>query len=98
MRVEPEPSLSLGDRIELAIHVRAREQPLVVAARVARDDGEDGLALTFDDLSPQAHAYLERMVKFLPILAMRDGEGLIVSEILERCPAEAGREAQAPAS
>lgn len=51
MRVDPNPELGPGDRLRLAIHVRARSEPLVVSARVIRDDGEQGLVLEFQSLS-----------------------------------------------
>lgn len=86
MRVEPHPGLSLGAQLQLALHVRAREAPLVVRARVERDDGEAGLLLEFFDLDDPSRQYLEKMVKFLPILATREADrdrGVIMSEILE---------------
>jgi len=88
MRVDPNPAVAVGDELRIALHVRARRKPLVVCARVSRDDGEDGLVLRFGELSPAAEGYLRRMVGFLPILAVRtegeEGAGVIVSEILER--------------
>ena len=93
MRVDPHPDLSVGDELQIALHVRAREKPLVVRARVTRDDGEQGLVLQFYDLSQSSQAYLRRMVNFLPILAVREegeeGAGIIISEILEHRAAEA---------
>jgi len=86
MRVGVAPGLSVGDLLQLALHVRAREAPLVVRAEVTRDEGENGLALAFRDLDESSRGCLESMVKFLPILAARDGdsdEAVIVSEILE---------------
>jgi hypothetical protein len=86
MRVDRNPEFGLGDRLRIAIHVGARTEPLVVDSRVTRDDGEEGLVLEFENLSDQAHEYLKKMVSFLPILAAGDdgGEGVIVSELLER--------------
>jgi hypothetical protein len=88
MRVDPNPALSLDDELQLAIHVRAREEPLVVTACVTRDDEEQGLVLEFRKLSDCDRRCLEQMIGWLPILAMReDAEeelGVIVSEILER--------------
>jgi hypothetical protein len=87
MRVDSHPSLSLHDELQLAIHVRAREDPLVVRARVTRDDGPRGLFLEFFDLPDSSRSYLEKMVDFLPILAVRDGgdsAGIVMSEILEQ--------------
>jgi hypothetical protein len=90
MRVAPVPGLGVGDCLNLALHVRAREAPLVVETEVVRDEGEHGLVLSFRNLDRAARGYLENMVKFLPILASHDGdgnEGVIVSEIVERLEA-----------
>lgn len=88
MRVDPNPALSLGDELRIAVHVRAREEPLVLKARVARDDAERGLVLQFRDLTDIERRHLEQMIGWLPILAMREDReedlGVIVSEILER--------------
>jgi hypothetical protein len=87
MRVDPTSELEQGDRFRLAIHVRARREPLVVTARAMRDDGDDGLVLEFEELSAEATEYLQKMINFLPIMAAREdggGVGVIVSEILER--------------
>ena len=93
MRVDPHPNVSVGDELQIALHVRAREKPLVIRAHVTRDDAEQGLVLRFADLSQSNQAYLRRMVNFLPILALReegeDGSGIIISEILEHRVAEA---------
>ena len=88
MRVEEDPSLKVGDRLQLALHVEARKDPLVVAAEVLRNDGPRGVVLTFDELSELAISHLKGMVSGLPILDMRDGSqdaaGLVVSQILDR--------------
>ena len=86
MRVDPNPNISIGDQIQLAIHVRARENPLVIDATVTRDDAQDGMVLQFQKLSSEAEHYLQQMIDFLPILEIRDesgeGTGIFVSEIL----------------
>jgi hypothetical protein len=88
MRIDPNPNVSIGDQIQLAIHVRARKQPLVIDATVARDDGHDGMVLQFQKLSTEAEHYLQQMIDFLPILMLRDesgdGTGIFISEILHR--------------
>lgn len=86
MRVDAHPDLRVGDRLRIGLHLRAREKPLVVAAKVARNDGEEGFGLAFRDLSEEAAEYLRGMVTFLPILAVREGgadSGVIPTEILE---------------
>jgi hypothetical protein len=87
MRVESHELIEVGDELRLALHVRARSEPLVVHARVERDDGDEGMMLAFHGLTDAAENYLRKMVTFLPILAARggdEGSGVIVSEILER--------------
>jgi hypothetical protein len=86
MRVDANPNVSVGDQIQLAIHVRARKHPLVIDAKVVRDDGHDGMVLQFLTLSTEAEQYLQQMIDFLPILMIRDesgeGTGIFISEIL----------------
>jgi hypothetical protein len=93
MRIEPEPELRVGDELRLALHLGVRSDPLVVAARVDRDDGAQGFVLVFHTLEPAAREELERMLSLLPMVEMPDsGEemgGLVLSEILERCAAGA---------
>lgn len=93
MRTDPHPDVSVGDELRIALHVRPGQDPLVVKARVERDDGEDGLVLQFIRLQESARHHLERMANFLPILAVRkdggDGEEVVVSEILDRDDPEA---------
>ncbi|MGI9591635.1 MAG: PilZ domain-containing protein [Myxococcota bacterium] len=87
MRVSPHPDVRLGDELTISVHVRAREKPLVLQARVARDEGENGLVLQWSELSADARHYLTRMVEFLPVIATRqgtdEGTGVVVSEILD---------------
>lgn len=89
MRVDPHPRLRLGAVLQLAVHVRAGESPLVVRARVARDDGPRGLVLEFEGLDAAARDYLAQMMDGLPILEL-DAEGqhreVLVSEILAHAP------------
>jgi hypothetical protein len=92
MRVAPHPDLQVGDRLQLALHVRARSEPLVVEARVERNDGERGLVLHFVELAENAAECLAKMVDELPPLSeaepVPEGEPAsagetVVSEILE---------------
>jgi len=87
MRVEPHADVRVGDDVTIAVHVRAREKPLILEARVARDEGERGLVLQWSKLSPEARDTLTRMVEFLPVIATRqgtdEGTGVVVSEILD---------------
>lgn len=84
MRVNPNPLLRVGANVRLAIHVNGREIPLVVMARVHRDDGDRGVVLRFHQLDSSDTEILNEMLKSLPVLEAEDDfeNGVIVSEIL----------------
>jgi hypothetical protein len=88
MRIDSTPGLAMGDRLKVAVHVRPDGQPLVVSAEIVRDDGPEGMALRFVDLSPAAHTHLEEMVGALPSIiesnGSRDGAGVVISELVGR--------------
>ena len=88
MRVEPDTGLELGDRIHLAIYGAAEEEPFLVWATVSRDDGEDGMALVFENVHEVLAQQLEAVVAALPAVeSLHDDEvramGTVVTEILE---------------
>jgi hypothetical protein len=87
MRVECLPGLALGDHLKLALHGPSEAEPIEVAAEVVRDDGEEGLALRFLDLSAETSRSLEKIVACLPAVESLedeevDGVGTILSEVL----------------
>lgn len=87
MRIEPNPALRLGDQPRLALHARSGDAPLVVAARVGRDDGSRGMLLEFHDLSDAAREALAKMIETLPILELDEAGvhvAVVVSHILEQ--------------
>lgn len=96
MRVNPNPLLKVGDDVRLAIHAGSQEVPLVVTARVHRDDGERGVVLRFHEMDREAAEILDHMIEELPVIepgAPQAAPGMIVSEILADAPggaAEAG--------
>ena len=89
MRVDATPDLDIGDRLHLAIYGKAKEDPFLVWATVDRDDGEQGMAIRFDDLEPEVETTLEKLVVSLPAVeSLHDEEpeamGTVVSEILSK--------------
>lgn len=85
MRVDPSPLLDLGSDVRLAIHAGSQTQPLVVTAKVHRDDGDRGVVLRFHGLDASASQQLSAVLAELPVIepSRRDaGAGMIVSEIL----------------
>jgi hypothetical protein len=88
MRIDSTPGLAMGDHLKVAVHIRPNGQPLVVSAEIVRDDGPQGMALRFIDLSPAAHTYLEEMVGALPSIiesnGSKEGAGVVISELVGR--------------
>jgi hypothetical protein len=85
MRVDPDRRLAVGQTLQIAIHVSGMDAPLLVTSQVHRDDGPDGLALRFVELSRETEDGLARAIEELPVLAPTGDErapGFIVSEIL----------------
>lgn len=86
MRIEYHPNLQVGDVLELALYVSAREEPIVVKGRVLQDAG-DGLGLAFEGIDQKTGERLERLVARLPsVESLQDGEsaglGSVVSRVL----------------
>lgn len=87
MRVDPDPDLQQGQRLQLAIYGWADEAPLMVQASVARNDGVEGVGLEFNLSEPGLSDRLERLVSALPAVeSLHDDEtgsiGTVVSRIL----------------
>jgi hypothetical protein len=89
MRIERIPGIEVGDGFRLALYGPSPLEPFEIAAHVVRDDGEDGLALAFDDDMP-AHVAeaLEKLVACLPeVESLEDDEshgmGAVLSEIVD---------------
>jgi hypothetical protein len=86
MAVEAGVPLATGQRLKLALHVRAGEVPLVVEAQVVRSDGA-AVGLRFDALSEATRGYLAKMLDALPGLSApsRSGgeERRVLAELVE---------------
>ena len=87
MRTDPDPNLELGDELSVAFPLKANHMPLVVRARVVRDDAERGIVLQFVDLSEQQAAFLKQHASRLPICdspySEEEPAWVIVSEIVD---------------
>ncbi len=66
IRVDPQFGLDLGDKLQLALFDTSQQEPMIVTAVVARDDGEAGLGLHFVDLSAETQSRIDAMVAALP--------------------------------
>jgi hypothetical protein len=101
MRIAATPSVAIGDILRVALHSGTQTEPLVVLAHALRDDGEDGLILSFDDLSESQREQLDMILSSgLPVHASSDdlddsakfGESIIVAEMLETLAPESDAE------
>jgi hypothetical protein len=87
IRLEQNSCLSMGDQVELALYGGAREEPLVVAATVVRDDAESGLGLRFEALTTSQTHGLQQMLGSLPpveSLCEEKAAGVVVSTVVRR--------------
>jgi len=82
MQIDAEPRLGVGNALRLDLYGHGDIPPLRLEARVARDDGEDGLYLEFVKLWPGAPALIERLIKTLPLATPGEGD-LVISEVIE---------------
>ncbi len=92
MRIEPVEGLAIGSRLELAIQLSAREEPFLVEALVARDDGELGLALRFAWIAPESQERLLELLAKLPAIeALQDDsrrQGTVLAQRISNEPVE----------
>jgi hypothetical protein len=66
LHVERGAKLQPGERVRVALHGAAREEPFLVEAHVDRDDGPAGWFLCFDAVDSEAQRRLERLMLDLP--------------------------------
>jgi hypothetical protein len=86
MRVEPVEGVSVGTRLEVVVYTPNRPDALRIQASVLRDDGDDGLALRFEEVTPDVAQELEKLVACLPdveSLELEEAErlGSVLSEL-----------------
>jgi hypothetical protein len=76
VRIVEHQGLELGEEVTLALYAGQREEPLVIKATVARDDGENGVALIFDSVSESQERALEKLCSGLsPLESLQEGDG-----------------------
>ena len=104
MRIAATSSVAVGDVLRVALHCGAQTEPLVVLARTLRDDGDDGLVLSFDELSESQRERLELIIsEDVPVHTNSDdledastmGEAIVVAEVIETVQSEGDSEIDA---
>jgi hypothetical protein len=74
LHVERGAKLRAGEKVRLALHGAAREEPFLVEAHVQRDDGMAGWFLQFDSVDADAAGRLGRLMADLPRIHRLDDE------------------------
>ncbi|MBW2240790.1 MAG: PilZ domain-containing protein [Deltaproteobacteria bacterium] len=74
LRIEPDEGLRLGSELSLAIQVRPGTTPLVLDARVTRDDGPAGMVMQFEGLDLRRRDHLAKMLRDLPDAGQANAE------------------------
>lgn len=91
MRIVSTPSISIGDVLRVALHSGSATESLVVVAEVSRDDGDDGIVLSFNSLSETQRVHLEKIIATGLAVHANDedpesefsmSEGIVVAEML----------------
>jgi hypothetical protein len=101
MRIAPTSTVEIGHVLRLALHSGTDREPLLVSAEARRDDGEDGIVLTFRPLSPPQREHLDKIIDQSGAICVgpesddesgrHECEPLFVGELLESSdPAIAG--------
>lgn len=81
------PNITVGKTLKLAMYGGPKDAPFIVDATVVRDEGDQGIALTFHDRNPAQQKRLEDLCAALPEIDRLDagtpGAGrVVISEIL----------------
>jgi hypothetical protein len=104
MRIAATSSVTVGDILRVALHSGTESEPLIVLATILRDDGDDGLVLSFEALSKSQQERLDKIIaSSLPVHANANaledpspmGEGIVVAEMLETINPESDAEIEA---
>ncbi len=75
IRVVRQLGIEPGHKLRLALFDASQQEPLIVDAEVARDEGGSGLFLRFVDLSAELRARIEEIVSRLPAVESLDPHG-----------------------
>ena len=62
MRIGASDSVCVGDVLRIALHCGTEIEPLIVLATAIRKDSQDGICLSFDDLTDSQRALLEKII------------------------------------
>ena len=82
MRIEPHPDLSEGEELTLVLYSSACAASVVLVADVMRDEGSQGLALRFHELSTEAREGIEQIMAHPPEIELPDPRAGVVTQVV----------------
>jgi hypothetical protein len=89
LRVDPHPALSVGSSLRLALAGGSDAKPIMVDARVIRDDGKNGVALHFDWVEPGSEESLRMLIERLPTIEAptanpEQSSGIVLTSVISK--------------
>jgi hypothetical protein len=91
MRISDPEDFPTGTEVQIALHAGGALAPLVVGARVVRNDGAAGAGLVFVDLDETRREQLSKLIHAHAPFIGPDGRPAVVSEIVcEPCESSPG--------
>jgi hypothetical protein len=83
MRINDPQDFPAGTEVQLALHAGGTIAPLVVDARVVRNDGASGAGLVFIDLDEARREQLSKLIHAHAPFIGPDGRPAVVSEVMD---------------
>jgi len=86
VRIVGHSGLEAGSVVTLALYGGRREEPVVVEAKVVRDDGEEGMGLTFGSATASQRRAIEKLIAGLPLVESlsdsdKERDGVVVARV-----------------
>jgi hypothetical protein len=86
VRIVGHSGMEVGSVVTLALYGGRREEPVVIEAKVVRDDGEDGLGLAFTSPTASQRRAIEKLISRLPpVESLSDGakerDGVVIAQV-----------------
>ena len=91
IRVEPHPSVSMGDVVQIAFSHPEIPNPVAVIAKAVRNDGDLGWLLFFVDVDHASDASIQRLLRVLPAAHSygspppEDPAGVMLARVQTKC-------------
>jgi len=86
VRIAGHSGMEVGSVVTLALYGGRREEPVVVEANVVRDDGEEGMGLTFGSATASQRRAIEKLIAGLPLVESlsdsdKERDGVVIARV-----------------